>query len=130
MATCTIDSESFPAFRRCLKELTKKFRKAEGDFAQLVSEVQKDYKSACNAFCVPMPSMPDLQRRVWKYDFKSSDLKKHPRDCFRFVGLLDSPDSDPAIMRALFCYFKGDRENISPKEIQELAKRLKAGMVA
>ncbi len=54
---------------------------------------------------------------VWKYDVASLDLKRDPRKCFRFVCVCIELAANPKTLIGLMVYFKGDQEDVSPKEI-------------
>lgn len=128
MPKCIVDTTSSRTFQKNLKLLKKKYPKVESDLRAAIVEVQADYSRACNAFCVPMPNQPAYQRRVFKYDWKSTDIGKHPRECFRLIcAFIDEP-SDGSTMYALLAYYKGDRSNILPKEIASEVKALKASL--
>jgi hypothetical protein len=125
LSQCTVD-RSYSGFRRALKQLQKKFPKIDLDLQDAIDKIQKDYENACNAFCVPMPNLPDLQRRIFKYDIGSRDLRKHPRECFRLICAFLPSHGDSRILSALLLYHKSDVSNISAKDIAEEIKKLKA----
>jgi hypothetical protein len=125
---CTVDSDSCATFQKNLKQLRKKYHRVDQDLADAVVAIEADYASACNAFCMPMPGFPEYQRRVYKYDWRSTDIGKHPRECFRLVGVfLDAPSTSPKLT-LLLAYYKGDRANVIPKDVAAEIKALKASL--
>ncbi len=70
-----------------------------------------------------MPGRPALQKRVYKYDISSRDMKKNPRGCFRLICVFLT---DELKLSALFLYQKSDIANINAKEIENEVKRLKS----
>jgi hypothetical protein len=125
LSQCTVD-RSYSGFRRALKQLQKKFPKIDLDLQDAISKIENDYENACNAFCVPMPNLPDLQKRIYKYDIGSRDLRKHPRECFRLICAFLPSYDDRQILSALLLYHRSDVSNISAKDIAEEIKKLKA----
>lgn len=110
-----------PRFQRCVRDLKKKFRSIEKDLDDHIRKIESDYETACNGFCVPMPGFPELQRRVWKYDIGSRDLRRPARECFRLIAILH-PKDNPVCLLPIILYHKSDRANIIAKEILQLYK--------
>ena len=119
MAQCKVFTEG-RTFQKSLKILQKKFRAIDRDLEKHIDKIQADFKSVCNAFCVPMPGIPELQNRIWKYDIGSTDLKKPSRECFRLIGILDAVNTPLPTMSAVIIYHKSEQSNINPKQIKEL----------
>jgi hypothetical protein len=94
--------------------------------ADHVLKIERDFKVACSAFCVPMPGFPDLQRRIWKYDIGSSDLKKHARECFRLIVILDDASSPNPEIAPVIMYHKSDIANLTAKDIAKIYLSLDA----
>jgi hypothetical protein len=119
---CTVDSASCPALKRQLKKLEKKYRKIRSDLEESIPEIERDYQSACYPARIPRLK---LKYEVWKYSFGSTDLRRHPRDSFRIIGVfLDEDKGEKRTMIFILCYFKGDKEDVTAEEISKAVQEM------
>ena len=100
-------------FQRSIKILKKKFRNAKGDIAGTIQMIEEDPT-------VGNP-IPRWNKEIWKVRIAGSDVKKGKRGGFRLIYLWKSGEITVYILAA---YFKGDKQDISKKEIEEILKKL------
>ena len=125
MSKCRVDRTTSPTFKRDVKNLKKSYRKIEEDLAALCAEIANNYKGAANATLLRMPKAPALQGKVWKYDCKSSEINRHPRESLRVIAILDEQADELPTLFAVWCDLrKNIPELISPKDIARLMERL------
>jgi hypothetical protein len=121
---CTVDL-SYPAFQKELQHLRKKYPKVVTDLAAHSARIEADYTDPkLHAVRVPMGIHGDSTFEVWKYDMGSSDLKRHPRECFRVLYICLDPTATPRKLSAFTIYWKGDRSDIRPAEIRKIVDDL------
>jgi hypothetical protein len=120
---CKVDSTSAPTLRKLLKKLKKKYRHIEEDLAEVLPDIAADYSTACNA---ARPPKRKLEWEHWKYDFGSSDLRRHPRDSFRVLGIFLEPEAEARerTMYLTLTWFKGDKSDVTTEEIREAVGKL------
>ncbi len=129
MARCKLDLKSSNTFNTQLKKLCKKFAHAESDLQAVIKYIEADHRTRkANGTRLRMADYPELQGRVFKYDFGSSDMKKHPRDSFRLIALsFEDPDKmADQMLYAVMCYHRPNNDTVSPKEVSDCLKELKS----
>jgi len=123
LATCKVDRQTSPTLAKLLKKLKKKYPHIDDDLSEVIPEIAADYTKACNA---ARPPKRKLDWEWWKYDFGSSDLRRHPRDSFRVVGIFLEPEA-PGKERTMFlslAFFKGDQPDVTSDEVRHAVGRL------
>jgi mRNA-degrading endonuclease RelE of RelBE toxin-antitoxin system len=100
-------------FQKCLKILKKKFRHIKNDIIDTIRKLESD---------APLGDpVPGWDREIWKIRAASLDMKRGKSGAFRIIYLFKEDDCKVYL---LTIYFKGDKEDISPDEIENLLKRL------
>ena len=131
MSKCIVDATASPTFRRDVKTLNKTYRHVSEDLQRLFVAIAAEYDMACNATRLKMYGNADhLKGRVWKYDCKSSDLRRNPRECLRVIAILDENEttSQLPVMKPIWCDMrKNIPDFINAKDILRLVARLKQG---
>jgi hypothetical protein len=58
--------------------------------------------------------------------FGSSDLRRHPRESFRVIGIFLDPEESGKERTMFLClvFFKGDQQDVSPEEVRQAVGRL------
>ena len=100
-------------FRKSMKILKKKYRRAKDDIASTIQTIEEDPTIG--------DPIPGWNKEIWKARTASSDVKKGKRGGFRSIYLW-KPGEITVYM--LVTYFKGDKQDISKKEIEEILKKL------
>lgn len=127
MPQCKVDSTSSPTLTKLLKKLRTKFRHVEDDLNEVIPDIAADYTTACNA---ARPPKRKLEWEHWKYDFGSSDLRRHPRESFRLIGVFLEAE-EVAKVRTLYlilAWFKGEKPDVSSEEIRSAVGKLMEAM--
>lgn len=115
LAQCTLNISASKTFKRNLATLEKKYRRIREDLQLAIAGIEADHEE--NAF-YPV-ALRTFRRRVWKYSFGSSDLRRHPRECFRLIcTFVDESPSERPVLYAILCFWKGDQEDASNIEIK------------
>ena len=100
-------------FQKSMKILKKKYRRVKDDIAGTIQAIEED------------PTIGDpisgWNKEIWKVRTASSDVKKGKRGGFRSIYLWKSGEITAYMLVA---YFKGDKQDISKKEIEEILKKL------
>jgi mRNA-degrading endonuclease RelE of RelBE toxin-antitoxin system len=100
-------------FQKCLKFLRKKYRHIKDDIIDIIRRLESD---------APLGDpVPGWEREIWKIRIASSDMNKGKSGAFRIIYLFKENDRKVYL---LTIYFKGDKEDISPDEIEKLLKKL------
>jgi hypothetical protein len=118
-----VDHNTSPTLAKLLRKLKKKYPHIEDDLSEVIPEIEADYTKACNA---ARPPKRKLEWEWWKYDFGSSDLRRHPRESFRVIGIFLDAD-EPGKERTMFLclvFFKGDQQDVSVEEVRQAVGRL------
>jgi hypothetical protein len=124
LSTCKLNLEALPSVKRRLRKLKATYPVLEKDLLSVVADVQKCYEKACNADKLKFPGFPHLQGKIWKYDVRSKDLKRHPRECLRLVCYLEE-GSGEATLSALICNLRRDvPDYFTGKEVSKWVKQL------
>lgn len=97
-----------PSFEKELKRLRKKHPQIDNDIREFKIAVENSHRIG--------RAIPGYDELIWKYRFKSSDMKKGARDGYRIIGYLHS-DED---LFLLTMYYKGEKDDISKNEINLL----------
>jgi len=123
LARCKIDRTTSPTLAKLLKKLRKKYPHIEDDLLEIIPKIEADYTSACGA---ARPPKRKLELEWWKYDFGSSDLRRHPRESFRVVGIFLEPEEPDKVRTMFLCiaFFKGDQAEVSSEEVRKAVGRL------
>jgi len=121
LTRCRIDLSS-PTYLRSLRQLRKKYRNIEDDLAKTFRIIEGDHETP-GAHAV---SLHGFGRTVWKYDCRSSDLRKHPRECFRIVAVF--LDDNRETLYPIILYFKGDKGDTTEKEIKHAMRELRTAL--
>jgi len=100
-------------FLKSIKVLKRKYRKVKDDIAGTVRALEEDPTIG--------DSIPGWSKEIWKVRTASSDVKKGKRGGFRSIYLWE-PGAGTVYM--LSVYFKGDRPDVSKKEIEQTLKKL------
>ena len=100
-------------FQKSVKVLKKKYRKVKDDMAGTIEALEED------------PTIGDpisgWNKEIWKVRTASSDVKKGKRGGFRLIYLWKSGEVTVYLLAA---YFKGDKQDVSKKEIEKTLKKL------
>lgn len=132
LATCSLDITSSTSFIRCLKTLRKSFRNVDLDLQKVKPLIERDHTKNCNATRLKM-TIPSLQGLVFKYDFGSIDMRKHPRDSFRLVGLFlrdptSTTEGPTPILYSVLCYHRANQDFVSSKDIAVCLSQLQSAL--
>ena len=100
-------------FQRCIKSLKKKFPRIKDDLSPLFQNLQDNSE-------IGNP-IPGWHCKVWKIRVSSRDLKRGKSGGFRVVYVW-TPGQP--ILYPLFIYFKGEKEDITKAEIEDLLRKL------
>ena len=100
-------------FQKCVKILKKKYRHIKEDLTDAV-QILKENPNVGD-------SIPGWNKEIWKIRAVSSDIKKGKRTGFRIIYLWKTKEFNVYL---LAIYFKGEKENISKKEIENLLRKL------
>jgi len=99
--------------QRCIKSLKKKFPHIKDDLSPLFKNLQNNPQIG--------DPIPGWHRKRWKVRVSSRDLKRGKRGAFRVIYAWTTGQS---VLYPLFIYFKGEKEDITNKEIETLLKKL------
>ena len=100
-------------FQKSVKILRKKYRSVKDDLSDTIQILEQE------------PTMgdpiPGWNKEIWKIKVASSDVRKGKRGGFRLIYLWRAGE-----LRIYFlvAYFKGEKVDISKREIEELLKKL------
>ena len=100
-------------FQRCIKSLKKKFPHIKDDLSPLFQNLQDNPEIG--------DPIPGWHRKVWKTRVSSRDLKRGKSGAFRVIYAW-TPGQP--ILYPLFIYFKGEKEDITKAEIEDLLRKL------
>ena len=100
-------------FQKSVKILKKKYRRVKADIAGTIHVIEEDPTIG--------DPIPGWNKEIWKARTASSDVKKGARGGFRSIYLWKSGEST---VYMLATYFKGDKQDISKKEIEAILKKL------
>jgi len=100
-------------FQRCIKSLKKKFHHIKDDLSPLFQNLQNDPQIG--------DPIPGWHRKIWKVRVSSRDLKRGKSGAYRviYAWTAEQPTLYP-----LFIYFKGEKEDVTKEEIEDLLRKL------
>lgn len=120
MPPCLVDPDRSSSFANALKPLHKRFPHILEDLEEIWPKIAADYTQAAGAECIPGG------KGLWfKYQSKSTDLRKGARNAFRVIGYYHELTNT---LYPVFIYYKGDLSTIGPKAIGELVKTFLASL--
>ena len=93
--------------------MKKKYRHIKDDLTSAIQILEKNPKVG--------DSIPGWNKEIWKIRVASSDIKKGKRGGFRVIYRWRAREHQ---LYLLVVYFKGEKKDISKKEIEELLKKL------
>ena len=99
-------------FQKSIKILKKKYRRVKDDIAGTIQAIEENPTIG--------DPIPGWKKEIWKVRTASSDVKKGKRGGFRSIYLWKSGEITVYILAS---YFKGDKQDISKKEIEEILKK-------
>ncbi len=100
-------------FQGCIKILKKKYRHIKDDLANIIQMLEEDPSIG--------DPIPGWNKEIWKIRVASSDIKKGKRGGFRVIYLWKAGAFKVYLLAV---YFKGEKEEISKREVEELLKKL------
>ena len=100
-------------FQKSLKILEKKHPRVKDDLLNTIQALEEDPTIG--------DPIPGWNKEIWKVRTASSDVKKGKRGGFRSIYLWKSGENSVYLLAA---YFKGDKADISKKEIENTLKKL------
>jgi len=100
-------------FQKCMKILKKKYRLIKDDIASIIQSLENDPSIG--------DPIPGWKKEIWKIRVASSDIKKGKRAGFRLIYLWKAGEFK---IYLLAIYFKGEKKEISKKEVDRLIKDL------
>ncbi len=100
-------------FQKSLKILKKKYHRVKDDLLRTIQALEEDPTIG--------DPIPGWNKEIWKARTASSDVKKGKRGGFRSIYLWKSAENSVYLLVA---YFKGDKADISKKEIEKTLKKL------
>ena len=105
-------------FQKSIKILKKKYRGVKDDIACTIQALGEDPTIG--------DPIPGWNKEIWKVRTASSDVKKGKRGGFRSIYLWKSGEITVYLLAA---YFKGDKQDVSKKEIEKTLKKLNQELV-
>ena len=100
-------------FQKSIKVLKKKYRHVKEDLVRKIRVLEKNSTIG--------DSIPGWNEEIWKLRVASSDVKKGKRGGFRLIYLWKGREMKIYLLSA---YFKGEKTEITKKEIENLLKKL------
>jgi len=100
-------------FQKSIKILKKKYPKVKDDLHDTIKFLEKEPTIG--------DPIPGWNKEIWKIRAASSDVKKGKRGGFRLIYLWKAGEFAIYFLAA---YFKGEKQDISKKEIEVLLKNL------
>ena len=109
----TYDVHLTETFQKSIKALEKKYPHVKNDLFNQIKALEED----------PSPGDPisGWNKEVWKVRAASSDVKKGKRGGYRLIYFWKAGEMT---IYLLFVYFKGEKGDITKKEIESLLKKL------
>jgi len=100
-------------FQKSIKVLKKKYRSVKDDMASTIEALEEGPTIG--------DPIPGWNKEIWKVRTASSDVKKGKRGGFRAIYLWKSGEITVYLLAA---YFKGDKADVSKKEIEKTLEKL------
>jgi len=105
-------------FQKSIKILKKKYRRVKDDLTGTIQALEEDPTIG--------DPIPGWNKEIWKVRTASSDVKKGKRGGFRSIYLWKSAEMTVYLLAV---YFKGDKPDVSKKEIEKILKKLSQELV-
>jgi len=100
-------------FQKSIKALKKKYPHIKDDLLIQIKTLEDDFSAG--------DPIPGWNKEVWKVRVASSDVKKRKRGGYRLIYLWKGGEMK---VHLLVAYFKGEKAEITSKEIETLLKKL------
>lgn len=100
-------------FQKSIKALKKKYPHVKNDLLNQIKIIEK--------YPATGDPIPGWNKELWKVRVASSDVKKGKRGGFRLIYFWKAGDIN---IYPLAAYFKGEKTEITKKEIEKLLKKL------
>jgi mRNA-degrading endonuclease RelE of RelBE toxin-antitoxin system len=109
----TYDVHLTKSFQKSLKVLKKKYPHVKDDLPGQIKALEEDPSAG--------DPIPGWNKEVWKVRVASSDVKKGKRGGYRLIYFWKAGEMKVYLLVA---YFKGEKAEITKKEIETLLKKL------
>ncbi len=109
----TYDVHLTETFQKSIKALKKKYPHVKDDLLSKIKALEEDPSTG--------DSIPSWNKEVWKVRVASSDVKKGKRGGYRLIYFWKAGEMK---IYLLVVYFKGEKAEITKKEIETLLKKL------
>ncbi len=109
----TYDVHLAETFQKSIKALKKKYPHVKDDLFSQIRALEEDPTRG--------DPIPGWNKEVWKVRVASSDVKKGKRDGYRLIYFWKAGEMKVYLLVA---YFKGEKAEISKKEIESLLRKL------
>ena len=100
-------------FQKSIKALKKKYPRVKHDLLDQINALEKDPTTGDH--------IPGWHKEIWKARVASTDVKKGKRGGFRLIYFWKDGETE---IYLLVVYFKGEKTDITKKEIDTLLKKL------
>jgi mRNA-degrading endonuclease RelE of RelBE toxin-antitoxin system len=109
----TYDVQLTETFQKSIRALKKKYPQVKDDLLSQVKALEEDPFAG--------DPIPGWNKEVWKVRVASSDVKKGKRGGYRLIYFWKAGETKVYLLLACF---KGEKAEISKKEIERLLKKL------
>jgi mRNA-degrading endonuclease RelE of RelBE toxin-antitoxin system len=109
----TYDVHLADTFQKSIKALKKKYPHVKDDLLRQIKTLEEDPSAG--------DPIPGWNKEVWKVRVASSDVKKGKRGGYRLIYFWEAGETKVYLLVA---YFKGEKAEITKKEIETLLKKL------
>ena len=109
----TYDVHLTETFQKSIKALKKKYSRVKDDLLRQIKALEEDPSAG--------DPIPGWNKEVWKVRVASSDVKKGKRAGYRLIYFWKGGEMK---IYLLVVYFKGEKAEITKKEIETLLKKL------
>lgn len=109
----TYDVHLTETFQKSIKALKKKYPHVKNDILGQIKTLEEDPSGG--------DPIPGWNKEVWKVRVASSDVKKGKRGGYRLIYFWKTGEMKVYLLVA---YFKGEKAEITKKEIESLLKKL------
>jgi mRNA-degrading endonuclease RelE of RelBE toxin-antitoxin system len=110
----TYDVHLADTFQKSIKALKKKYPHVKDDLLRQIKTLEREPSAG--------DPIPGWNKEVWKVRVASSDVKKGKRGGYRLIYFWKAGEMKVYLLVA---YFKGEKAEITKKEIESLLKRLR-----
>jgi hypothetical protein len=111
---CKIDTEASHQYGILLRRLRKAYPHIEADLQPAFEDIQKDFRGARHATCIP-----GFDGKLFKYRQNSSDIKRGARYGFRIIAYYHK---DSNTLFPLIVYAKPIMEDYDRNELKRIVK--------